>query len=124
MKQQLKNADGAFEEDGYERQMNEMNKKQIKKRRFESELEQKMMEIRMLHSLKKMDINDVLLDGDKIFGTSFTPYREFTKQIANDPDIPGEIRKIINQTRAEAQNQEFPVYDAASSKLYTDLNEF
>jgi len=83
-----------------------------------------MMQIRMLHSLKKMDINDVLLDGDKIFGTSFTPYREFTREIANDPEIPGEIRKIINRTRAEAQNQEFPVYDAVTSKLYTDLNEF
>jgi hypothetical protein len=36
MKQQLKGADGAFEDDGYERQMNDLNKKQIHKRRFES----------------------------------------------------------------------------------------
>ena len=120
----MKSADGSFEDDNFMRQIEFMNAKKIHKKRFEQVLESKMVEIRMLNSLKKMDINDVLFDGDKIFGTSFTPWQAFSDEIASDPQLPGEIRAFINQTRAQPQNQELPVFDAASSKYYTDLNEF
>jgi hypothetical protein len=42
---------------------------------FESELEKKIAEIRLLHSLKKMSLSDILDDGDPILGSSFSPFR-------------------------------------------------
>ncbi len=42
---------------------------------FESELEKKLAEIRLLHSLKKMSIQDILEDGDPVLDRSFSPFR-------------------------------------------------
>jgi hypothetical protein len=41
---------------------------------FESELEKKIAEVRLLHSLKNLKLSDVLDDGDEILDSSFSPY--------------------------------------------------
>ena len=51
-----------------------MEEKIIKKRDFQIEVEKKMAEIRLLHALKKINIIDILKDGDKAFGNYFTPF--------------------------------------------------
>lgn len=68
-------------------------------------------------------MKDILEDGDSNFEESFAPYQLLTRQIKNDPELPLELRKVLNQVNYEPQNLGFPVTDAASSKLFTDTNE-
>lgn len=63
---------------------------------FESELEKKLAEIRLLHSLKKMSIQDILEDGDPVLDRSFSPFRQISRQIKDDPELPQEIRRFLN----------------------------
>jgi len=42
---------------------------------FESELEKKIAEIRLLHSLKNLKLSDILDDDDEILDRTFSPFR-------------------------------------------------
>lgn len=83
---------------------------------FESELEKKIAEIRLLHSLKNFKLSDILDDGDGVLDSSFSPFRQITRRIKDDPELPQELRRILNNPRVELQNLEFPISDAVSSK--------
>jgi hypothetical protein len=41
---------------------------------FESELEKKIAEVRLLHSLKKLSLEDILNEDDPILDRSFSPF--------------------------------------------------
>ena len=123
MQQTEKEAEGAFFDEESTRQIKTVGSKIIKKKMFESELEKKIAEVRLLHSLKNLKLSDVLDDGDEILDSSFSPYRQITRQIKDDPELPQELRRILNNPRVELQNLNFPVTDAQSSKYYTDTME-
>jgi hypothetical protein len=55
---------------------------------FESELEKKIAEIRLLHSLKNLKLSDILDDGDGVLDSSFSPFRQITRRIKDDPELP------------------------------------
>jgi hypothetical protein len=55
---------------------------------FESELEKKIAEIRLLHNLKNLKLSDILDDGDGVLDSSFSPFRKITRRIKDDPELP------------------------------------
>lgn len=75
MQQTEKEAEGAFFDEESTRQIRNVGSKIFKKRMFESELEKKLTEIRLLHTLKKISLSDILEDGDPILDRSFSPFR-------------------------------------------------
>jgi hypothetical protein len=75
MQQTEKEAEGAFFDEESTRQIRTVGSKIFKKRMFESELEKKLTEIRLLHTLKKISLSDILEDGDPILDRSFSPFR-------------------------------------------------
>ena len=75
MQQTEKEAEGAFFDEESTRQIKNVGSKIFKKRMFESELEKKLTEIRLLHTLKKISLSDILEDGDPILDRSFSPFR-------------------------------------------------
>ena len=112
MQQTEKEAEGAFFDEESTRQIKTVGSKIIKKKIFESELEKKIAEIRLLHSMRNLKLSDILNDGDEMLDRSFSPYREFTRMVKDDPELPQELRRILNNPRQELQNMEFPVTDA------------
>lgn len=74
--------------------------------------------------MRNLKLSDILNDGDEMLDRSFSPYREFTRMVKDDPELPQELRRILNNPRQELQNMEFPVTDAESSKYFTDTMDF
>ena len=62
--------------------------------------------------MRNLKLSDILNDGDEMLDRSFSPYREFTRMVKDDPELPQELRRILNNPRQELQNMEFPVTDA------------
>jgi hypothetical protein len=74
MRQQKGNAPGSFAQEYWKKQLNDFTKKKIVRTKFDKNLEHHMAHIRMVDGLKKIDITDILYDGDKMFGHTFTPW--------------------------------------------------
>jgi hypothetical protein len=67
----------------------------------------------------------LILENDDFFHESFTPFQKLVEQhLADDASIPEEIRKMLNVIKPEEQNAYFPVFDARSSRLKTQVDEF
>ena len=77
----------------------------------------------MVDGLKKIDITDILYDGDQMFGKSFTPWQHFTDEALADPNMPDEIRKCLSRPTSTTTDASFPVTDAKSSKEFSLLSE-
>ena len=103
--------------------MTKLYSKKFVKQRIIKDLEQQMTEIRMIHSLSKMDINTVLMDGDEMFANGFSPWARFTESIKDDLEIPDEIRKGLNLPKAEMPSVASPITDAESSRQYTSMTD-
>jgi hypothetical protein len=61
-------------QENWKKQMNNFVHKRIKRTNLDRNIEHAMTHIRMVDGLKKIDITDILYDGDKMFGKSFTPW--------------------------------------------------
>lgn len=85
MQQTEKEAEGAMFDEESTRQIKTVSHKIFKKKMFESELEKKIAEVRLLHSLKKLSLEDILNEDDPILDRSFSPFQQMTRQVRNDP---------------------------------------
>lgn len=85
MQQTEKEAEGAMFDEESTRQIRTVSHKIFKKKMFESELEKKIAEVRLLHSLKKLSLEDILNEDDPILDRSFSPFQQMTRQVRNDP---------------------------------------
>lgn len=71
-----------------------------------------------------MSIQDVLNDGDVIFGDNFSPWSTFTRQAIHDESLPEEFRKMLAQPHTERLNMRMKSNDQESSTFASLLNEF
>ncbi len=63
--------------------------------------------------------------SDPLFGveTGFDPDGDLIDKHRTDPSIPGELRKILNNTEPEMQNIYNPIFDDASREKFINDNE-
>lgn len=105
MKQQIRGSSEADLNYPWKNQLEDLVEKKIVKQKFIWGLEKKLLEIRLLHNLRKMKLTDVLdYDNDPNLSRSFTPIQHFTDLMAYDPQFPQEIRKMIAAIKPEKQN--------------------
>lgn len=52
------------------------------------QMEQKMVEMRMMYAIRKMKIGDILGDGDQAFLDAFAPVPMIMETLREDPDLP------------------------------------
>lgn len=75
MKQQIRGSSEADTSYPWKKQLEDLVEKKIVKQKFMWQLERKLLEVRLLHNLKKMKLTDVLdYDNDPLLNRSFTPF--------------------------------------------------
>lgn len=67
-------------------------------------IETKLANIRMLRTLRKMSVYDLINSDDPVFAEWFDPQTELCKDFLTDPEMPQEVRKVLNARQGELQN--------------------
>ena len=66
-------------------------------------------------------------DGeDPVLGVTksgFEPFSDFNEEKIQDPNLPGELRRIMNKKEPQMQNVYKPVFDEVSREAYIDDQE-
>jgi hypothetical protein len=75
LKQQIRGSSEGDMSYPWRKQLEDLGEKKIIKQKFIWSLERKLLEIRLLHNLRKMKLTDVLdYDADPLLNRSFTPF--------------------------------------------------
>lgn len=83
------------------REIAEYNKMKVERDNIDKSLEQVIASLRLVHELKRLDITKILTDYDENLHESFTPFQILLERLNDDPALPQEFRKLLNQREAE-----------------------
>lgn len=99
---------------------NKLMEKKADKQKIIPQLELLMGQIRLLHNINKISIQDVYNEVDPIFPNTLPEDREFV----DDANVPLEVRKLLNMQQFEMQDPSYPVFDEESGSLLADYEDY
>lgn len=69
----------------------------------------------MVRELRKINLYDILEDGDPNLEKWWSPRTHIYRELVNDPTLPQEVRKVLALPTTERQFADAPIVDAESS---------
>jgi len=84
--------------------MERLDQHLTEKKKYMRTIETKLAHIRMMRQLRKMSVYDLLTSDDPVFAHWFDPQTELSKEFLTDPEIPQEVRKVLQTRQGELQN--------------------